>query len=85
MCEAPAWQVGLQRKGRIEVGCDADFCVLAPDEAFTVDVTKLHHKNAITPYDGRRLMGVVRRTYLRGAVIDIDEEPRGRLLERGEA
>ncbi|TCC23329.1 allantoinase AllB [Kribbella sindirgiensis] len=84
MAAAPAAQTGLTTKGGIEVGYDADFCVLAPDETFTVDAHQLEHKNAITPYDGRTLTGVVRSTWLRGASIDIDVDPRGRLLTRGE-
>ncbi|MFI7060269.1 allantoinase AllB [Kribbella sp. NPDC050124] len=79
MCQAPA----VPDKGRIETGYDADFCVFAPDETFVVDARTLQHKNAITPYDGRRLDGVVRSTWLRGAQVDIDAGPRGRLLTRG--
>ncbi|GAA3586037.1 allantoinase AllB [Kribbella ginsengisoli] len=84
MCQAPAAQVGLAHKGRLEVGYDADFCVFAPDESFVVDVAALHHKNAITPYAGRPLAGVVRSTWLRGRPIDIHADPRGRLLTRGD-
>jgi allantoinase len=84
MCQAPAMQTGLRRKGRIEIGADADFCAFAPDETFLVDVHALHHKNPITPYADRPLAGVVRSTWLRGDPIDIDATPRGRLLTRGE-
>jgi len=84
MAAAPAAQTGLATKGSIQVGYDADFCVLAPDETFTVDAQKLHHKNAITPYDGRTLTGVVRSTWLRGEPVDLAADPRGRLLTRGE-
>jgi len=84
MCQAPAAQTGLQHKGSIEVGYDADFGVFAPDETFVVDVNTLHHKNAITPYDGRPLDGAVRSTWLRGEPVDITAGPRGRLLTRGE-
>jgi allantoinase len=83
MSAAPAAQVGLKSKGRIEVGSDADFCVLAPDDTFVVDAKSLQHKNAITPYDGRTLDGVVRSTWLRGHPVDIEAAPRGRLLTRG--
>ncbi|UUZ61768.1 amidohydrolase family protein [Nocardioides sp. B-3] len=62
MCEAPASHAGLRRKGRIEVGFDADFAVVAPDDAFVVDVARLHHKNPISPYGGRPLSGAVRST-----------------------
>jgi allantoinase len=83
MSAAPAAQIGLKSKGRIEVGYDADFCVLAPDAPFVVDAKSLQHKNAITPYDGRTLDGVVRSTWLRGHPVDIEAAPRGRLLTRG--
>ncbi|MFD4327869.1 allantoinase AllB [Nocardioides sp. NPDC058538] len=82
MSEAPARHAGLSRKGRIEVDHDADFCVLAPDDSYVVDAAKLHHKNAVTPYHGRSLAGVVRETWLRGEKIDIEAAPQGRLLTR---
>jgi allantoinase len=85
MCAAPAAQVGLRGKGAIEAGRDADFCVFAPDDAFVVDASALHHKNPVTPYAGRPLAGVVRSTWLRGERIDINAEPGGRLLSRGQA
>ncbi|EHR61475.1 allantoinase [Saccharomonospora cyanea NA-134] len=85
MSEAPAALVGLHRKGRIAPGYDADLCVFAPDGEFVVDATTLHHRNAITPYDGRRLAGVVRRTWLRGEPVDLAASPRGRLLTRVDA
>ncbi|MFC0626229.1 allantoinase AllB [Kribbella deserti] len=84
MCEAPAAQASLPHKGRLELGYDADFSVLAPDETFVVDANTLHHKNALTPYAGRTLAGVVRSTWLRGKPIDISAGPRGRLLIRGD-
>jgi allantoinase len=84
MAEGPARLVGLQRKGRIGLGHDADLCVFAPDETFVVDPERLHHKNPLTPYDGRPLRGVVRSTWLRGEELAGDR-PRGHLLTRGGA
>jgi allantoinase len=84
MAEGPARLVGLQRKGRIGLGHDADLCVFAPDETFVVDPERLHHKNPLTPYDGRLLRGVVRSTWLRGEELAGDR-PRGHLLTRGGA
>jgi allantoinase len=84
MSTAPARQVGLDRKGSIAVGKDADFCVFAPDETFDVDPDRLHHKNPVTPYAGRSLAGVVRSTWLAGDPIDLTAAPRGRFLTRGE-
>ncbi|MEV6314408.1 allantoinase AllB [Streptomyces sp. NPDC051776] len=85
MSTAPAGLAGLGRKGAIEAGRDADFAVLAPDETFTVDPAKLHHRNRVTAYAGRTLHGVVRSTWLRGRRIadnGTTAEPTGRLLER---
>ncbi|MGH3436869.1 MAG: allantoinase AllB [Sciscionella sp.] len=82
MARAPADLAGMPRKGRIAVGCDADFCVLAPDEAFVVDRRALAHRNPVTAYHGRPLAGVVRATWLRGREITGDQ-PEGTLLSRG--
>jgi allantoinase len=84
MAEQPAGIAGLQRKGRLAAGYDADFCVFAPDESFVVDAGRLHHRNPVTPYAGRRLDGVVRSTWLRGHPV-ADGAPRGRLLRLGDA
>jgi allantoinase len=84
MSTRPAQLGGLRRKGRIEVGFDADFCIFAPDQSFAVDPTRLYHRHPVTPYAGRTLTGVVRDTLLRGESVDM-KEPRGRLLARGAA
>jgi allantoinase len=86
MATAPADRVGLAHKGRIAVGADADLVRFAPDEEFTVDVARLHHRNPLSAYAGRRLAGVVRETWLRGVPVDAGDvqSPHGRLLRRGE-
>jgi len=83
MATRPAAAAQLRRKGQVALGFDADFCVFAPDEAFVVDAGKLYHRNAVTPYAGRPLAGVVRGTWLRGQ--PIGDRPHGRLIARGEA
>lgn len=79
MSERPALLAGLPAKGRIAPGYDADLCVFAPDERFVVRTEALHHKQPITPYAGRTLCGMVRRTWLRGREID-PRHPAGRLV-----
>ena len=79
MAEGPARLADLPAKGAIAVGKDADLVVFAPDERFIVGA--LHHRNPVTPYAGRELTGVVRRTWLRGQLAD--GSPIGRLLRRG--
>jgi allantoinase len=81
MAERPARLAGLSGKGRIAPGYDADFCVFAPDESFTVDPARLYHRHPVTPYAGHRLRGVVRGTILRGEPVEA-AHPRGRLLGR---
>src|SRR5690606_23760616 len=78
----PADLVGLARKGRIAPGCDADLVVLAPEEELVVDPARLRHRHPVSPYAGRTLRGVVRRTWLRGR--PVGGRPHGRLVRRGE-
>jgi allantoinase len=84
MAARPAQLVGLAHKGRIAVGCDADLVAFAPDASFVVDPGRLEHRHKLTPYAGRRLTGVVRRTWLRGREIYGDDAagagPMGELL-----
>jgi allantoinase len=84
MATRPAELVGLRHKGSIAPGKDADLCVIAPDEEFTVDAATLHHRNPVSAYDGRTLTGVVRGTWLRGRPVT-GAEPHGALLVRGQA
>lgn len=59
MCRAPARLAGLGRKGMIEAGFDADLAIWNPELEFMGEGA----------YAGRRLCGVVERTYLRGTRI----------------
>ena len=79
MSTAPARLAGLSGKGAIAVGKDADLVAFAPDEEWIVG--DLEHRNPVTPYTGRSLVGAVRRTWLRGQ--PADGAPIGRLLVRG--
>jgi len=79
----PASLAGLPSKGRIAVGCDADFVAFDPDASWTVRGADLLHKHSLTPYEGRTLTGRVTRVWLGGAEVTPDDPPRGRLLARG--
>jgi allantoinase len=62
---APAHLAGLDdRKGSIAPGKDADYVVFDPDGVTTVRGADLHHRHALTPYEGMRLRGVVVETSL---------------------
>jgi allantoinase len=81
LATAPAALVRLPGRGVIAPGARADLSVFAPDEAFTVDPARLHHRHPLTPYAGRRLRGVVRQTWLAGAPIGPGER-RGQVVLR---
>jgi allantoinase len=87
MCAAPARHAGLHaRKGAIAAGRDADLVFLDPEATFTVEAPFVHHRNKLTPYEGRTLRGVVRATYLRGERVydgtSFTTSPAGRWVTR---
>jgi allantoinase len=86
MSGGPAAIAGLERKGSIAEGKDADLVLFDPDEASEIDPTELHHRNPVTPYAGLRLDGRVAATYVRGVRVYADgrfpDEPAGCLLWR---
>ncbi len=87
LSQNPARLMGLGRsKGQIAAAYDADLCLWDPDEEWNVVGVELHHRHKLTPYDGMRLRGRVKRTYVRGQLA-YDEgrlapAPGGKLLRR---
>jgi allantoinase len=80
MAAGPATLAGLPGKGAIAPGYDADLVAFDDAATFTVDPARLRHRHPVTPYAGRALTGVVRRTWLRGQLATV--APAGRLLVR---
>jgi allantoinase len=87
MCQEPARLAGMNRKGRIAPGCDADLLVFEPDTTWTVEAARLHQRHPVTPYAGLALRGKVRRTFVRGVCVYEDGRfpgpPTGSWLRRG--
>jgi allantoinase len=78
MSAAPARLAGLEnRKGRIDAGFDADLVIFDPDAEYVVEAADLRDRNRQTPYEGRALHGVVRRTWVRGRLVFADGELTG--------
>src|SRR5690625_1144756 len=73
MASTPADIARVPSKGRMAVGYDADLVVFDPNATWTVDAGALHHRNPITPYDGRELTGKVISTWLRGTQVEMTE------------
>ena len=70
MSTRPAALAGLgRRKGQIAPGFDADLVVWDPEAEVEVDAAQLHFRHKVSPYLGRRLMGRVEATFLRGQLV----------------
>jgi dihydropyrimidinase len=62
----PARLFGLERKGAIEVGRDADLVLFDPAARRTLRASDLHHTSDYTPYEGFELTGAVHSVFVRG-------------------
>ncbi len=64
----PAKLLGL-KSGRMKKGAPADLVLFDPDKPFILDRSKLKSKSKNTPFDGRRMQGMVMKTFLAGREI----------------
>ncbi|MFO7872130.1 MAG: dihydroorotase family protein [Candidatus Undinarchaeales archaeon] len=69
---------GLEKKGKIKEGFDADFAILDRKKEWEIKADKLHSKCGWTPYEGRKVKGKLEKTILRGKVIVEQREFFGR-------
>jgi dihydropyrimidinase len=86
----PARLFGLDRKGAIEPGRDADLVLFDPAATRTLRAADLHHTSDYTPYEGFSLTGAARSVFLRGRPVIRDgtfvgQRGFGRFIERGHA
>jgi allantoinase len=81
----PARRFCIGGKGRLAVGCDADFTLVDLDAEHTVTRERLFQRHGLSPYLGETFRGVVRRTVLRGQTIFADGKstgaPHGRMVK----
>jgi dihydropyrimidinase len=69
LATTPARLFGLERKGAIEVGRDADLALFDPAARRVVRAAELHHTSDYTPYEGLELAGAVRSVFVRGRAV----------------
>lgn len=82
----PARRFGLNRKGDIDVGLDADIALVDPAKTWTIRARDAESSQGYTPFEGIELSARVDATFLRGALIYEDGrvlgKPRGEYLFR---
>ena len=89
LASKPARIFGLQRKGKIAPGMDADLVVLDRAGSTVVSASRLHSRTDYSPSEGLRLRGRVRFVFLRGRLVARERdgwaepvgEPNGRFIE----
>ena len=80
---------GLDTKGEIAVGKDADITILDPDGSFTIHHGNMHSNTDYTPYEGMNLSGRIHSVYLRGKLVayyrenkvEVVHPPKGRFVK----
>lgn len=85
----PAKIFGLYpKKGRIQVGSDADFVIMDPTKSVAISVEKMYTKSrkSAVMFEGMKLQGSVTKTIVRGTVVmdsgivDLSQKSFGQLL-----
>jgi allantoinase len=82
----PAKRFGLNSKGDLAPGLDADIVLVDPKETWTIRAKDSASTQGYTPFEGIELTARVKATFLRGALIcengNVAGQPRGRYLHR---
>ncbi len=82
----PARRFGLNAKGDIAAGFDADLALVDPGERWTIHAKDSQSTQGYTPFEGIELNARVKATFLRGELIcengSVLGPPRGRYLHR---
>jgi len=82
----PARRFGLNSKGDIAEGLDADLALVDPAESWTIRAKDSASTQGYTPFEGIELSARVKATFLRGELVCENDQvvgkPRGRYLHR---
>ena len=69
LSSAPALLLGLDKKGTVAPGADADLVIFDPDEEWVVDPAQFKSKGRNTPFGGMKVKGKVKYTISNGTII----------------
>lgn len=72
--ENPRKIFGIQNKGRIAVGYDADLMVVDMQREWVIENSWIRSKSQWTPFSGMKIKGKVVSTFLRGTAVMINDE-----------
>jgi len=82
----PAKRFGLNSKGDIAEGLDADLALVDPRESWTIRARDSASTQGYTPFEGLELSARVKATFLRGQLVcengNVVGQPRGKYLHR---
>jgi len=82
----PAQRYGLNNKGDIAPGYDADIVLVDPNQSFVIGTERTHSAQGYSPLNGLELSATVKKTFLRGQMIysegHIVGQPKGRYVLR---
>ncbi|MFN7142591.1 MAG: dihydroorotase [Myxococcota bacterium] len=89
-CEAPARIFGLQRKGWIKAGYDADFALFTEEELVKLVAADLLTKVGWSPFVGQKIGARPEQVYVGGRLVAqrgriVDDDVRGTLVRPGDA
>ena len=69
MSTVPACILGLENKGKVEEGADADIVIIDPDAEWEFKKEEIVSKSKNSPFIGRKLIGLVETTICGGKVV----------------
>lgn len=85
----PARLYGIENKGELAIGYDADIILIDPNKSYVIEDENLYYRNQFTPYTGKKVNCKVTHTFVRGHMVYEDGkgilgEPIGQFIKKKE-